>query len=113
MQELTRECINGWGNRMMLLSLSNKKIENKKLSSSCVLKRTDLALAGVAQWIEYQPVNKESLTPVPVRAHAWVAGQVPSWGHVGGNHTLMFPFLFPSLPLCLKLNKTKSLKKKK
>ena len=35
----------------------------------------------------------------PVRAHAWVAGQVPCWGRARGNHTLMFLSLppFPSL----------------
>ena len=33
----------------------------------------------------------------PLRAHAWVAGQVPSKGCSRGNHTLMFLslFLFP------------------
>ena len=41
-----------------------------------------------------------------VRAHAWVAGQVPSWGHAGGNHTLMFFSLSFSLPSpLLKINK--------
>ena len=33
--------------------------------------------------------TKGSLIQFPVRAHAWVAGQVPSWGHVRGNHTLI------------------------
>ena len=36
-----------------------------------------------------------------VRAHAWVAGQIPSWGHTRGNHTL----IFLSLSLSLKINK--------
>ena len=36
------------------------------------------------------------------RAHAWVVGQVPSRGHVRGNH-LMFLSLSPSLPLSLKI----------
>ena len=31
--------------------------------------------------------NKGSLVPLPVRAHAWVAGQVPSRGH---KHLLIF-----------------------
>ena len=30
--------------------------------------------------------TKESLVRFPVRAHVWVAGQVPSWGHVRGSH---------------------------
>ena len=41
----------------------------------------------------------------PVRALARVAGQVPSWGHAGGNHTWMFLFLYFSLPSTLKINK--------
>ena len=39
------------------------------------------------------------------RAHAWVAGQVPSRGYARGNHTLMFLSLFlPPFP-SLKINK--------
>ena len=39
----------------------------------------------------------------PVRAHPWVSGQVPSRGHMRGNHTLMFLSL--SFSLSLKINK--------
>ena len=39
---------------------------------------------------------KGSLVRFPVRAHAWVSGQVPSRGHVRGNHTWMFFSLFLS-----------------
>ena len=47
----------------------------------------------------------------PVRAHAWVAGQVPSRGRMRGNHTSMFlPSRSPSLPLSLKINKYKIFK---
>ena len=47
----------------------------------------------------------------PVRAHAWVVGQVPSRGHVESNHTLMFLSLSFSLPSPLSKNKLiKSLK---
>ena len=35
------------------------------------------------------------LVRFPVRAHAWVSGQVPSRGHVRGSPTVMF------LSLCL------------
>ena len=48
---------------------------------------------------------KGFLTPFPVRAHAWVVGQVPSRGRVRGNHTLMFLSLSFSLPSSLKINK--------
>ena len=34
----------------------------------------------------------------PVRAHTWVAGQVPSRGRVRGNHTLMFLSVSSFLP---------------
>ena len=47
--------------------------------------------------------TKRSLVRFPVRAHAWVAGQVLSRGCSRGKHTLMFLSpLFPSLPLSLK-----------
>ena len=63
------------------------------------------ALAGVAQWIEHWPVNQRSLVRFPVRAHAWVVGQVPSRECVKGNHTLMFLSLsFSSLPSSLSKN---------
>ena len=42
--------------------------------------------------------TKGSLVQFPVRAHAWVAGQVPSVGHVRGSHALMFLSLSLSLP---------------
>ena len=41
----------------------------------------------------------------PVRAHALVAGQVPSRGRMRGNHTLMFPSLSFSLLSLLCKNK--------
>ena len=56
-------------------------------------------LSGVSTGLR----TKGSPVGFPVRAHAWVAGQVPSWGRTRGNNTLMFLSL--SLPLCLKINK--------
>ena len=38
--------------------------------------------------------TKVSLVRFPIRAHSWVAGQVPSRRRVRGNHTLMFLSLF-------------------
>ena len=63
-----------------------------------------LFLAGIAQWIEPRLRTRESLVRFPVRAHAWVVGQVPSGGHVKGNHTLMFLSLSFSLPSPLSKN---------
>ena len=56
--------------------------------------------------------TKGSLVRFPVRAHAWVAGPVPSRGHVRGNHTLMFLSFTFSLPSPLSENK-QTLKKNK
>ena len=65
-----------------------------------------LALAGIPQWIEHWPANQRSPDRFPVRAHAWVAGQVPCCGEgVRGNHTLMFLSLTFSLPSPLSKNK--------
>ena len=59
--------------------------------------------------------TKGSLVHFPVRAHAWVAVQVPHTGCMGGNHTLMFLSLSlsPFLSLSLKNKEMKSVKKKK
>ena len=71
-----------------------------------------LALASVAQRLSGLSTSlrtKGSPVRFPVRAHAWVAGQVPSRGRMRSNHTLMFLSLSPHLSLCLKIK----LKKKK
>ena len=57
---------------------------------------------------------KGLLVSLPGRAHAWVAGQVPSRGCRRGNHALMFLSLSLSLPPPLSKNKKiKNLKKDK
>ena len=63
------------------------------------------ALAGVALWLSAGLQIKWALVGLPVRAQAWVVGQVPSSGHSRGNHTLMFlSFFLPHFP-SLKINK--------
>ena len=62
-------------------------------------------LAGVVQWIERGPANQRSPVGFSVRAQAWVVGQVPSSGCVGGNHTLMILSFSFSLPFPLSKNK--------
>ena len=79
--------------------------------------KTQLALAGLPQWIERGLWTKGSLVRFLVRSHTWIVGQVPSEVHVRGNHTLMFLSLFlppfPSLKINLKnLEKKTSFKKK-
>ena len=50
--------------------------------------------------------TKVSLDRLPVRAHAWVVSQVPSWGaHERQPHTDGSLLYSPSLPLSLKINK--------
>ena len=58
--------------------------------------------------------TKGSPVPFPVRAHAWVASQVPSRGQTRGNHTSMFLSLSlsPSLLLSLKNKIFKKIKNK-
>ena len=63
----------------------------------------------MAQCIERGLQTKGLLVRFPVRAHAWVTGQVPSRWRGRGDHTLMFLSLSFSLPSPLKIN----LKKKK
>ena len=54
--------------------------------------------------------TESSLVQFSVRAHAWVAGQVPHWGQVRGNQwmylsTMMFLSLSFSLPFSRSKNK--------
>ena len=55
--------------------------------------------------------TKRSPVRVPVRAHAWVVGRVPGWGHARGNWSMFLShidvslLLSPSPPLFLKINK--------
>ena len=49
--------------------------------------------------------SRGSLVQFPVRAHAWVAGPVPSRGRMRGSHTLMFLSLCFFLPSPLSKNK--------
>ena len=49
--------------------------------------------------------TKRLLVRFPVRAHAWVVGQIPSRGYSRSNHTLMLPSFSFSLPSPLFKNK--------
>ena len=61
------------------------------------------ALAGVAQWTEHRPAKRRVTSWFPVRAHAWVVGQVASRGRARGNRMfLSLPFSLPSIFSVLK-----------
>ena len=68
-------------------------------------KVTELALAGVAQWIECQLVNQRVVDCIPSQGTCLGCRPCPSKGRARGNHTLMFLSLSPSLLLSLKINK--------
>ena len=75
-----------------------------------LLKKKERALAGVAQWTEYQPVNQRFIGWI--LSQGTCLGQVPSLGRSRGNHTIMSPSLYSSLPLTLKITKNKIFFKK-
>ena len=45
--------------------------------------------------------TKGLLVRFPVRAHAWVVGQVPGWGHARGSQLMFLSHIEVSLPLYL------------
>ena len=45
--------------------------------------------------------TERSLGRFPVRAHAWIAGQVPGWGHARSNQSIFLWHIDISLPLFL------------
>ena len=83
----------------MLKGLTKKKKKIKNMNSK-------LNLASMAQWTEHCLWTKESPVRFLVRAHVWIAGQVPSrgvWEAI--THWCFSPSLSTSLPLYLKINK--------
>ena len=63
-------------------------------------------------WLSLSAGLRTKRSPVrfPVRAHAWAAGQVPSWGHARGNWqpidvSLTQQCFSVSLPVSLKIKK--------
>ena len=71
-------------------------------------------------WLAVIMQSKRLLVQFLVRVHAWVAGSVPSRDlyerkpiDVSLSHRCFSPFLSPSLPLSLKINKYNLKKKKK
>ena len=64
----------------------------------------DLALAGVAQWIECWPVNHRVTGLIPGQGTCLGCGPGPQWGvHKRQPHIDVSLALSPSLLLCLKI----------
>lgn len=59
-----------------------------------------MALAGVVQWPERQPVNQEVASLISSQVCAWVVGEVPSWGQEATDSCIspMLVFLYLFLP---------------
>ena len=58
-----------------------KKQTNPGGKGKLTLRKTIIsAPAGVAQWIQHWLLYQNATVQFPVRTHAWVVGQVPSWG---------------------------------
>ena len=72
------------------------KYLNRKSKVSKVLRKIQPWLMWLSGWSA-----KGSPVQFTVRAHTWVAGQVPNRGSLRGNHTLMFLSLSFSLPFPL------------
>ena len=83
----------------------------RRKKAALASKKILLALAGVASGFGASLQTERSPVQFLARAHAWVAGQVLSWGHVRGNGWMYLSHidvslpLTPSSPLSLKVNK--------
>ena len=85
-----------------MVPINTKCKQSAQEPPSLSLIKSKSALAGIAQWIEHGLGTKGSPVWFSARAHAWIVGQVPSGGHVRGNHTSVFLSL--SLSPSLKVN---------
>ena len=85
-------------------AMQNAANKLMKLLNYYYLKKIQLWLVSLSGWSATLQTEK-LLVQFLVRTHAWVAGQVPSWGRVRGNHTLMFLSLSFSFPSPLSKNK--------
>ena len=69
------------------------------------IKTPEKSLCGVAQWIEHWPENQRVASSIPNQGTCLGCGPGPLWwGHVRGNHTLMFLSISPYISLSLKIN---------
>lgn len=71
----------------------------------------NLFLAGMAQLVEYLPMDRKVTGLTPDRAHTQVACLILNWVCKRGNRSMFFPLsLSLPLPLSLKQTNNKTLK---
>ena len=85
-------------------------IREKQIKTTCMPVKMALIKVNKQPWLvrlsglSASLRTKQSPVRFSVRAHAWLAGQVPNRGRVRGNHTLIFLSLSSSFPFSLKRN---------
>ena len=79
-----------------MLLMTHRESETEPWSEFSILRPWPVGLS----WLGVVPQSKRLLVWFQVRAHAWVAGLVPSWG----AYKRQPPSLSPSLPFSLKRN---------
>ena len=95
------------------------KMDTKRTTRHIIIKMPKVkdkkrTLAGVAQWIEYQPVNQRVTNSIPSQSTCLSCGAGLHWGVcVKQSHTdVSLPLFLPPFPPSLKINKfLKNLKK--
>ena len=70
----------------------------KKKKKSQKKKKKCMVLTGMFSWLGVILQSERSPVQFLVGAHAWVAGLVPSWGHVRGNGLMFLSHINVSLP---------------
>ena len=91
------------GHRNLVFLFDNVCILYNELNTFRNVKSLEVALAGVAQWIEHLPANQKVTGSVPCQGTCLFWSQVLSWGCARGNqfnqcfpHRCFSPFLPPS-----------------
>ena len=86
-----------------MLELLGMRKKNKKMTVVDTKKKTGktlIALAGVAQWIEHQPVNQKVTGSIPSQGTCWCCRSGPQLGACRRQPVnVLLPFFFPLSPL--------------
>ena len=83
------------------LKLSKKRLMGGWVKKVKGFKNNSFLPAGVAQLVGHHPQSERSLVWSLARTHAWIAGQIPSWGRARGNQSAFLPHIDVSPPCFL------------